>query len=126
MIVEMRTYALHPGQQAAFLARMHEGIAIERPILGQLLGFYTSEIGALNQVVHLWGYASLAERERRRAQLAAAPAWQAFVPSVLPMIREMDSRILAPAPFAAVHTLDWAGPFASTAVSTGSTDSAAT
>lgn len=111
MIVEMRTYVLHPGQQGAFLAQMErEGIAIERRILGRMLGFYTSEIGTLNQVVHLWGYEDFEDRERRRAQLAADPGWQAFVPKVLPMIRDMENRILKPAPFAAVDTLDWSGP----------------
>ena len=111
MIVEMRTYVLHPGQQGAFLALMEaEGIAIERRILGRMLGFYTCDIGTLNQVVHMWGYDSHAERDRRRALLAAEPAWRAFVPKVLPMIRDMENRILVPASFAAVETLDWAGP----------------
>lgn len=112
MIVELRTYVLHPGRQAEFLRRMQEeGIAIERPILGRMLGFYTSDIGTLNQVVHLWGYDSHAERDARRARLAADARWLAFVPTVLPMIRDMDNRILKPAPFAAVESLDWQGPF---------------
>ena len=111
MIVEMRTYVLHPGQQGKFLALMErEGIALERAILGRMLGFYTSDIGTLNEVVHMWGYESHAERDRRRAVLAANEAWRDFVPRVLPLIREMKSSILLPAPFAAVETLDWAGP----------------
>lgn len=111
MIVEMRTYVLHPGQQVRFLALMEqEGIALERPILGRMLGFYTSDIGALNQVVHMWGYDSHAERDRRRAELAASAPWQAFVPKVLPLIRDMANTILTPAAFAAVETLDWSGP----------------
>lgn len=111
MIVEMRTYVLHAGQQASFLRLMEqEGIGIERPILGRLLGFYTCEIGTQNQVIHLWGYDSFDERQRRRALLAASPAWVAFVPKVMPMIRDMHSQLLNPAPFAAVETLDWHGP----------------
>lgn len=110
MIVEMRTYVLHPGQQGAFVSLMgDEGIAIERRILGRMLGFYTCEIGALNQVVHLWGYDSFEDRQQRRARLAASPEWAAFVPKVLPLIRDMENRILQPAPFAAVESLDWAG-----------------
>lgn len=111
MIVEMRTYVLQPGQLAAFLGHMErEGIGIERPILGRLLGFYSSEIGTLNQVIHLWGYDSFEDRQRRRQQLAASPEWAAFVPKVMPMIRDMRNQLLTPAPFAAVETLDWAGP----------------
>lgn len=111
MIVEMRTYELEPGRVPAFLALMEsEGIPIERPALGQMLGFYTNEIGTLNQVIHLWGYASFEERQRRRATLAADSRWQAFLPKVLPMIRHMRNELLQPAPFAQPHTLDWDGP----------------
>jgi hypothetical protein len=100
MIVEMRTYVLHPGQQGRFLALMEqEGIAIERGILGHMLGFYTCEIGTLNQIVHLWSYDSFDDRAQRRARLASDPEWTAFVPKVLPLIRDMENRILTPASF---------------------------
>lgn len=110
MIVEMRTYVLHPGQQAPFLRLMgEEGIVIERAVLGRMLGFYTTEIGTQNQVIHLWGYDSFEERQRRRALLAANADWQAFVPKLMPMIRDMQNQLLNPAPFAAVESLDWKG-----------------
>ena len=110
MIVEMRTYVLHPGRQVEFLSLMSaEGIKIERPILGRLLGFYTSEIGMQNQVIHLWGYESFEDRQIRRARLAANPEWTAFLPKVLPMIRDMRNQLLNPAPFARTETLDWNG-----------------
>jgi hypothetical protein len=100
MIVEMRTYVLHAGQQGDFLVLMEqEGIAIERRILGHLLGFYTCEIGTLNQIVHLWRYDSFEDRHQRRSSLAADPGWTAFVPKVLPLIRDMENRILTPAAF---------------------------
>ncbi|MGB3067169.1 MAG: NIPSNAP family protein [Ottowia sp.] len=110
MIVEMRTYVLHAGRQAEFIRLMgEEGIKIERPILGRLLGFYTSEIGPQNQVIHLWGYESFEDRQARRTRLAASPQWTAFLPKVLPMIHDMRNQLLNPAPFAAVETLDWKG-----------------
>jgi hypothetical protein len=110
MLVEMRTYVLHAGQLATFLGCMErEGLAIERPILGQLLGYYSSEIGTLNQVIHLWGFDSFEERTRRRQRLADDPAWQRFVPTVTPFIRDMRNQLLTPAPFAPVATLDGSG-----------------
>lgn len=111
MIVEMRTYVLHPGKQGEFLQLMaSEGILIERPILGRLLGFYSNEIGTQNQVIHLWGYESFEDRETRRARLAGQPEWKTFLPKVLPLIQSMHNQILNPASFAAVETLDWKGP----------------
>lgn len=41
--------------------------------LGRLLGYFITEIGELNAVVHLWGYDSFEERARRRAALAGEP-----------------------------------------------------
>ncbi len=111
MIVEMRTYILQPGQQTSFLRLMEqEGILIERSVLGCMLGFYSTEIGVQNQVIHLWGYDNFEERQRRRSLLAASPEWLAFVPKVMPMIRDMQNQLLNPAPFAAIPTLDWQGP----------------
>lgn len=110
MIVEMRTYVLHPGLQGLFLSAMEEeGIAIERAVLGRMVGFYTTEIGTLNQVVHMWAYESHEDRDQRRARLAASSDWARFTQRVLPLIRDMENRILKPASFAALHTLDWGG-----------------
>jgi len=100
MIVEMRSYLLRPGTLPEFMSLMSsEGIGIERPILGDLLGFYSTEIGAINKVIHLWRYATFEDRQRRRAQLAASPDWANFVPKVLPLIQEMHNELLNPASF---------------------------
>ena len=100
MIVEMRSYILHPGHLGTFMQRMEsEGIGIEQPILGRLLGFYSTDIGPLNKVIHLWGYDSHADRDKRRAELAKDPRWQAFVPTVLPLIQQMQNELLLPAAF---------------------------
>lgn len=114
MIVEMRTYELEPGRLAQFLKHMEsEGLPIERPVLGRMLGFYTSEIGELNQVIHMWGYESFEDRQHRRQALNNNPQWAEFLPKVLPLIRHMRNQLLLPTTFAAPHTLDWAKPFQS-------------
>jgi len=103
VIVEQRTYTLRPGATPAFVALVRdEGLAIQAPHLGAPLGYFTSESGTLNQIVHLWGFDSAGDRETRRAALAADPAWQAFVPKVLELIDRMESRILIPTDFSAI------------------------
>jgi hypothetical protein len=100
MIVEMRTYTLHPGQVANYL-RLYaaEGLATQTRILGRLIGYYSTEIGNVNQVVHLWGYDSFEERMKRRAALFTDPAWLTYIPKITPMIVTQESKILNPAPF---------------------------
>jgi hypothetical protein len=104
MIVEQRTYTLHVGKIPEFL-RLYEteGLPIQTRILGRLIGFFTTEIGPLNQVVHLWGYESLDDRARRRAEMVADPAWKALAPNILPMIQVQESKILNPAPFSPIR-----------------------
>ena len=63
MIVEQRTYTTHPGKWREYLALYEqEGLQIQRQILGRMVGYYYSDIGDLNQVVHLWAYEDLNER----------------------------------------------------------------
>lgn len=100
MLVELRTYTTQPGRLRDYLALYEaEGLAIQRRILGRLVGYYRSEIGELNQVLHLWAYEDLKEREQRRAALLADPQFQAYVRQMLPLLQSQESRILAPAPF---------------------------
>lgn len=103
MIVEQRSYTTLPGKVPEVLRLVgEEGLPIQRPHLGEPLGYFFSDSGELNRIVHLWGFASPADREARRAALAADPAWQAFAPKVLPLLLRMESVILFPAAFSAI------------------------
>jgi len=100
MLVEMRTYTLHPGKIATYLKLYEtEGMAIQKPILGRMVGYYSTEIGPLNQIVHMWAYEDLKERADKRAKLTADPRWQAYVAQTGPLLVSQESKILNPAPF---------------------------
>jgi hypothetical protein len=64
MILEMRTYVLKPGATHNFVERFAEGLTA-RLQFSKLLGLWTSEVGGLNRVVHVWPYESFEDRERR-------------------------------------------------------------
>lgn len=103
MIVEQRTYRFRPGGIADFMRLYQAGpLALQTRILGNMLGYFVTEIGPLNETVHLWGYDGLDERARRRAALMAEPDWRAFLGQVLPLIESQHSRILLPAPFSPI------------------------
>lgn len=100
MIVEHRTYTLHPGKTQAYLDYYQaSGLAIQLRYLPAPLGYYTSELGALNQVIHLWGYRDLNERHACRQQLKQDPHWARYVARIMPLIQLQESKILNPAPF---------------------------
>ena len=101
MIVDHRTYTLHPGRIYEFLD-LYEvtGLPLQRQYLGEPLGWYVSmDIGTLNQIVHLWRYDDLADRAARRARLQADPAWRDYLKRASPMFQSMENKILHPAPF---------------------------
>jgi hypothetical protein len=100
MIVEQRTYTVQPGKVQEWLAFYGErGLPIQQRLLGRLIGFFTSEIGTLNRVVHLWAYDSLAHRETARANLAKDPEWQAYQRDSPKVLQQMESVILVPTAF---------------------------
>src|SRR5690606_11959376 len=104
MLIEQRIYRLHPGRLGAYLELMeNEGLPILQPILGRLIGYFTTEIGDVNGIVHMWGYDSYEDRAARRARLAADPRWQAFTPKILPMIAKMENSLLVPTRFSPIQ-----------------------
>jgi hypothetical protein len=103
MIIEMRTYTLALGATGRYLKLYGEkGLAVQKRVLGHLVGYYSVEVGPLNQVVHLWAYDSLDERARRRAALWADKAWLAYVAEAGGLVVSQENQILNPAPFFAV------------------------
>jgi hypothetical protein len=100
MIVEQRIYTLHPAQAQVYLRTYQdEGLAIQKPILGRLVGFYQTKFGELTQVIHMWAYEDLAERTARHTRLAADPGWQSYAAKVQPLIIRREHKLLIPAPF---------------------------
>jgi hypothetical protein len=100
MIYEIRTYRLKTGSVPAYLKHVNdEGIAIQSAHLGHLIGYFFSEIGPLNQIVHIWAYQDLMDREVRRKALMEDARWREFLPKIQPLIEEMESKIMRPAEF---------------------------
>lgn len=100
MIYEERNYSFQPAHFQRFLQLFEaEGLALMQEHLGGLVGYFTTETGELNTAMHLWAYADLADRERRRAAMWADPRWIAYADQVLPWIVRMQTRLLRPTRF---------------------------
>ena len=96
MIIDHRTYAIKPGKLNDYLdVYQTEGWPLQLKYLGHCVGWYVSDdIGPLSQVVHLWAFRSLADREERRDRMAADPAWPVFVEREAPLVYSMENKIL--------------------------------
>jgi hypothetical protein len=104
LIVEERTYHIYTGKLAE-VVRMYaeEGTPIQQEHLGNLIGAFTVDVGDVSSIVHLWGYDSYAERERRRPLLQADERWKDFLTRLQPMIHTQRTRILLPTSYSPVR-----------------------
>lgn len=106
MLIEERCYVLHAEHTPAGyleLYRQSGALELQMKTLGRLLGYFVTEVGELNAVVHLWGYESFEDRARRRALLAAEPLWQTYLSQIRPMLKSMNNRLLTPTEFSPIR-----------------------
>jgi hypothetical protein len=104
VIVEQRDYHVFTGKLNE-LVKLYadEGIELQQRYLGNLLGVFTTDVGALSTYTSMWGYNSYAEREERRAKLQADDAWKAFLGKIQPLIHTQQNRILIPTAFSPIR-----------------------
>jgi hypothetical protein len=104
VIVEERTYHVMTGKLPEVVELYEqEGIALQQEYLGNLLGWFTVDVGELSSVVSLWGYEGYGERERRRAELLKDERWQAFLARLQPLLHTQWNRILVPTSFSPIR-----------------------
>ena len=99
-IYELRTYTVIVGKMADVVALYQaEGwpaVALHPP---RLVSYFTGDIGALNQLVHLWKFDDDADRRAFWAALFADPAFMAFAKQLRPMLLSQENKLLMAAPW---------------------------
>ena len=100
MFIEERMYTLFPGKVDEYFRHYQEhGMPVQLRHQPYMLGYYRTEVGTQNQVVHLWAYDSLDQRTQCRKALFADPDWQSYRPKIHPLLLHMETRIMTAAPF---------------------------
>ena len=97
MIYEVRTYTLRPGTVAEFESRFEKRHPF-REKHSKLGAFWHTEMGPLNQVVHVWEYDDLDHRTRAREAASKDPDLQKLQGGA-EFVVEQQSDIVTPAPF---------------------------
>jgi len=95
MIYEIRTYILRPGSVAEFEKRFESSLA-NRLKYSELAAFWHTDLGPLNQVIHVWLYEDLDQRDEIRARAVQEPDWP---PKTSDLVVSMQAEIFIPAPF---------------------------
>jgi hypothetical protein len=95
MIYEVRTYGLRPGSIPEVEKRFAEALP-HREKYSKLGALWHTELGPLNQIVHVWPYESLDQRNELRGQAMKDPNWP---PKLGEFIETMESEIFLPTSF---------------------------
>lgn len=105
MIIDHRTYDFHPGKLNAWLELYEQyALPVQKRHLGQLVGFFTTEVGPINQAVFMWAFEDMGDRERRRAAMEADPDWAEFRKQTagLGALKQQTNKILRPVSFSPI------------------------
>ncbi len=92
MIYEVRTYHITPHKVPEVMKRFADGYE-ERAKISPMIGFFYTDIGPLNQIIHIWGYEDIAERARIRAEAAKLPNWP---PNIAEFMEDQQAEIFIP------------------------------
>ena len=100
MIYDMRTYNFAPGNAQRYL-KVYEEHAYQLQLKHQrnLLGFWQTDIGPLNQTVSIWAYESFQARDQAKAALGQEQGWKEYLVAAQPLILSQENAILKAAPF---------------------------
>ena len=102
MVYDFRVYTLKPGAVPDYMAAVRE---VGKPIRDKygikLAGWYYSEVGELNQVVHIWAYNDYAHMAEMKAKVAADPDWGGkYLPRVRSLIVSQKTYVMLSPDFA--------------------------
>jgi hypothetical protein len=106
VIYEFRTYKIAPGSVAEVEQRFGEGYEWRKKY-SPLTAFWHTEIGPLNEIIHVWGYTDLAERARVRAEAAKDAHWP---PKTSEFIKAMNVEIVSAFDFVPAPSAGKMGP----------------
>lgn len=102
MLYDHRTYTCRAGtiRKALELYAAH-GFTPQTRHLGQPVLYAITEVGDVNQYVHIWAYQDAADRAARRAAMLADPEWQTYLrmSAEAGYLIKQENKLLLTAPF---------------------------
>tara|TARA_R110002167_G_scaffold97006_1_gene256454 strand:+ start:132 stop:455 length:324 start_codon:yes stop_codon:yes gene_type:complete len=101
-LYELRTYTLYVGKMAEATGYYQE---IGYPALEKggfakkLVGYFTSDVGTINQLVHLWKFDDDADRRAHWASLYQDKDFMTFAGKFRPLLMTQEVKLLNEAPW---------------------------
>lgn len=94
-IIDLRIYTIVVRKMPQFLDAFDRlGLPVQIRHLGVPVGIYVSDVGPLNQFIHLYEYDSISDFDRRRAARDADPEWPAYLAATVDLIERQENRLI--------------------------------
>jgi len=94
-IYEIRSYILKPGTMIEWGNNWARALNFRQENDEGFAGFF-SQVGRLYNVHHIWCYKDMKTRKETREAAWRKPGWDECVAYTVPLIREMETKILLP------------------------------
>lgn len=99
-IYELRTYTATVGKMAEIVSLYTtEGWPALSKYSPKLIGYFTGDVGALNQLVHLWKFDDDADRRAFWKTVYADAAFMAFAGKLRPLLLSQENKLMLSAPW---------------------------
>lgn len=101
MLYELRKYTLKVGTMATVLELYgNKGYpALTAEEKARLVGYFTSDTGTLNQIIHLWRFDDDAERRAHWKSVFSNAAFMEFAKDLRPNILTQENQLMNEAPW---------------------------
>ena len=99
-IYELRTYHVTVGKMAEVQQLYaQEGWPALQKHPPRLVGYFTGDVGALNQLVHLWKFEDDADRRAFWSGVMGDPVFAAFAAKLRPLLKSQNNQLMTAAPW---------------------------
>jgi hypothetical protein len=99
-LFELRTYTVIVGKMAEVTDHYtREGWPALARHPPRLVGYFTGDVGAMNQLVHLWKFEDDADRRAFWSGVFADPAFMAFAAKMRPLLLSQENKLLMASPW---------------------------
>ena len=99
-IYELRTYDVVVGKMAEVISLYNtEGWPAVQRHPERLVGYFTGDVGAINQIIHLWKFEDDADRRAFWAGVFADEAFMAFARKLRPLLLSQSNKLMLASPW---------------------------
>ncbi len=99
-LYELRTYTLIVGKMKEAIGHYETlGWPAIKKYEDKLVGYFVGDVGAMNQIIHIWRFEDDADRRAHWGKVYSDPEFETFVQAFRPLILTQENKLMLNAPW---------------------------